>query len=204
MRVFFVDLAPPLARGSPGGVTAVPETPRAEPPPPPATPATPEAVVAAVPHAARPPRRRPPPAPATPRVPDTLPSTPSAATPAGVADGVDGGSARGLPGGVPGTAGTEPVPISAAHLPPVLVERVLPDYPPEARRREIEGLVVVEAIVGRDGRVEPDSVRVQRSRPPFDEAAVAAVRRWRFRPGRDARGEPLRVALEVPIRFALR
>ncbi|MGD9764497.1 MAG: TonB family protein [Candidatus Binatia bacterium] len=42
------------------------------------------------------------------------------------------------------------------------------------------------------------------SRPPFDAAALDAFRRWRFKPGRDDRGEAVRVVIEQPIRFRLR
>ena len=59
-------------------------------------------------------------------------------------------------------------------------------------------------IVGRDGRPEAESVRLRQSAPSFDDAAVEAVRQWRFQPGRDAAGHPVRVIPEVPIRFQLR
>ncbi|MCC7540700.1 MAG: energy transducer TonB, partial [Deltaproteobacteria bacterium] len=86
---------------------------------------------------------------------------------------------------------------------PELVERVLPEYPARARALELEGQVVLEVVVDREGRPEP-AIRVLRSQPPFDGAAVAAVRRWRFRPARDAEGHPVRVLMEVPVRFELR
>jgi len=38
----------------------------------------------------------------------------------------------------------------------------------------------------------------------FDAAAVAALHQWRFEPGRDRDGKPVRVLIEVPIRFQLR
>jgi outer membrane biosynthesis protein TonB len=38
----------------------------------------------------------------------------------------------------------------------------------------------------------------------LDDAAVAAFRQWRFHAGRDDRGEPVRVVVQVPIRFRLR
>jgi protein TonB len=79
-----------------------------------------------------------------------------------------------------------------------------PIYPPLARARGIEGLVVLDAIIDRDGRVEEDGLKVARSVPLLDNAAIAAVREWRFEPGRDRSGAPVRVLLRVPIRFQLR
>ena len=137
-------------------------------------------------------------------------ATPEAAAPgvaqgaiAGQAGGVVGGVAGGVTGGIVGGAGAGPVSAGQIANPPVLVRRVPPEYPEEARRKEIEGLVVLEAILDREGRVEPD-VQVVRSIPILDEEAVSAVRKWRFRPGRDRDGSPVRVILEIPIRFVLR
>ncbi len=83
------------------------------------------------------------------------------------------------------------------------MHRVLPDYPPRARARRIEGQVMLEVILDREGRIE-DDVRVLRSIPELDDAAIAAVRQWRFRPARDAAGQPVRVRMDVPIQFVLR
>ena len=63
--------------------------------------------------------------------------------------------------------------------------------------------MVLRAVVDGEGRVEQDIV-VAQSVPALDGAAVAALRRWRFAPGRDAAGRPVRVLIEVPIRFQLR
>lgn len=80
------------------------------------------------------------------------------------------------------------------------LEGARPVYPAEARAEGIEGVVVVEYRVSAEGEVlEP---RVVRARPPgvFDQAALNAVRTWRYRPYRPA-GE----AVEVPgVRSTLR
>ena len=78
-----------------------------------------------------------------------------------------------------------------------------PIYPPGARESGVEGAVVLLAIVAEDGRIEAP-VRVAQSIPALDQAAIAALQRWRFRPGRDASGKPVRAEVEVPIRFELR
>jgi len=79
----------------------------------------------------------------------------------------------------------------------------MPMYPLQARARGLRGEVVLRAIIGSDGRVENDIVIAQSS-PMFDQPAVEALRQWRFEPGRDRNGNPVRVLLEVPIRFQLR
>lgn len=120
----------------------------------------------------------------------------------GRAGGEAGGVANGVVGGVVGARGDAAVPVGQVARAPVLLERVDPVYPQLARRRRIEGLVLLEAILDRSGRIEP-GVRVVRSVPSLDAAALAAVQRWRFRPARDRDGTAVRVILEIPIRFVL-
>jgi protein TonB len=88
--------------------------------------------------------------------------------------------------------------------PPRLLSGAKPHYPPAARARGIEGLVVLEAIIDRQGQLENDGVIVRQSVPALDAAAIAAVKQWRFDPGRDNDGTAVRVVLRVPIRFQLR
>jgi TonB family C-terminal domain len=121
----------------------------------------------------------------------------------GMARGVVGGVTGGSRGGVIGGQGAGAVPANQAANPPILITRVVPEYPQQARRQGIEGLVLLEAILDRDGRIE-DDIKVLQSIPSLDEAARRALRRWRFKPARDHSGRPLRVILEVPIRFVLK
>ncbi len=121
----------------------------------------------------------------------------------GVEGGVVGGVRGGTPGGVVGAAGRGPVSIGAVAQRPTLVRRVPPNYPPEARRRGLEGLVLLEAVLDVEGNVEPN-VKVLTSVPELDRAAIEAVRQWRFQPARGRDGSPVRVILEIPIRFVLR
>ena len=87
--------------------------------------------------------------------------------------------------------------------PPVLVHRVQPKYPQQARRQSVQGLVLLEAVLDLEGRVEP-GVKVLESIPMLDDEAIAAVKRWKFKPARNRDGDPLRVIVEIPIRFVLR
>jgi protein TonB len=116
---------------------------------------------------------------------------------------VSGGVEGGKLGGQLGSHGDEVIGAGIAAVAPVVLARVTPEYPQEARRRRIEGQVLLRAIVDREGRVE-DDVEVVQSVRELDEAAVSALRQWRFRPGRDGEGRAVRVRIEVPIRFQLR
>ena len=91
--------------------------------------------------------------------------------------------------------------------PPVLVggleglqARVV--YPEEARRQRIEGLVVVQFIVGKDGQIANEAV-VQSPHPLLARAALDAVRQSQFEPAR-VDGEPVEVQFAVPVSFRLR
>ena len=204
IRLVFVEPAPPppAMLGTPTGAgtepvgsesEAVPVAPeRAEPIPP-----KPEPRLRLAPRA----KGRPRVAPNSPR-----PRAPArglaAGSPGGHTEGSAGGVVGGSVGGVVGGMGTAAVPASQVAHPPQIIRRVSPSYPAEARRSNIEGLVVIEAILDRDGRIEAP-VKVLKSVPQLDAEAVAAVRQWRFRPARDAAGKALRVILEIPIRFVL-
>lgn len=77
-----------------------------------------------------------------------------------------------------------------------------PVYPESARRRGIEGLVLLFVEVAADGR--PKGVRIETSSGSsiLDEAAVRAVERWRFKPG-TLMGVPTSSRVRIPIRFRL-
>lgn len=120
-----------------------------------------------------------------------------------VANGVVGGVSGGIAGGVIGAHGTEAFPVDQVANPPLLLSRIMPEYPRQARFRGVEGLVLLEAILDLDGRIE-DRIKVLQSIPSLDLAAIQAVRRWRFRPARDRENRPVRVILEVPVWFVLK
>jgi len=84
--------------------------------------------------------------------------------------------------------------------PPVPIVAPEPAYPEWAREAGIEGRVVVEALVARDGRVL--KVRVKEGEKSLSEAAVKAVRAWKFRPAR-WNGRPVAAWVAVPIVFRL-
>jgi TonB family protein len=84
---------------------------------------------------------------------------------------------------------------------PILVRRSQPVYPREAREAGIEGKVILEALVRRDGTI--GSVKILSAHPRgmgFEEAARDAVSRWRYRPGLQY-GEAVDVYLPIVIEF---
>jgi len=98
----------------------------------------------------------------------------------GVPGGVVGGVVGGLPADVPPPAEVKPVRVGGLVQAPKLVHRVEPPYPEIARAARTSALLVLEATVGTDGRVR--EVKVLRGQPLFDQAAVEAVKQWRYQP----------------------
>ena len=108
--------------------------------------------------------------------------------------------------GAPGGAAAPPPPGGVAGEPAVeaatLLTKTNPVYPEAARRMGTEGTVVLEATIGADGSVT--EVRVVRGLPfGLSESAVAAVRRWKYRPARGRSG-PVASTKEIRIEFRLR
>jgi len=93
-----------------------------------------------------------------------------------------------------------PLRVGGSIIRPERVYEVAPVYPPVARSARVEGTVILEALIDVDGRVR--DVRVLRSQPLLDAAAVEAVRQWRFTPTR-LNGEPVPVVMTVTVRFEL-
>jgi protein TonB len=126
----------------------------------------------------------------------------------GVVGGVEGGVAGGVVGGVVGGVMTDTAPKIEAPLrvggdvkAPTVINRVEPVYPEVARKARISGIVIVECIIDKTGNV----TNVQVLKPlPFglDQAAVDAVRRWKFRPG-TLNGQPVDVIFNLTVNFKL-
>ena len=83
---------------------------------------------------------------------------------------------------------------------PEATYKVPPSYPEASRAAGISGTVMVQALVGRDGRVR--DAKVVRSVPELDPEAVAAVEQWRFIPAK-TKGRPVAVWVAIPVKFSL-
>jgi periplasmic protein TonB len=120
--------------------------------------------------------------------------------PGGIVGGVVGGLESLLPLPPPPPARRGPVRVGGQIKEPALIYRVEPVYPGVAISANIEGTVILEAIVDEDGRVE--TVRVLRSVSVLDRAAVEAVKQWRYSPV-ILNGKPETFILTVAVTFRL-
>jgi protein TonB len=127
----------------------------------------------------------------------------------GVAGGVAGGQMGGVIGGVIGGVGGAPPPpkpaqsrikqggnVQAAKL----VNKVQPNYPPLARQTRISGTVRLHAIIAKNGTVE--QLEVMSGHPLLVQAALDAVRQWRYQPTQ-LNGEPVEVDTTIDVIFSL-
>src|SRR5581483_107512 len=89
---------------------------------------------------------------------------------------------------------------AATHGPQVL-RRIEPAFPETLRQRGLPGAAEILCEIDRDGNVAGASIQ-QATQPEFGEAALAAVRRWKFSPALRA-GQPVAGRVIVPIEFAL-
>jgi TonB family protein len=123
----------------------------------------------------------------------------------GVAGGVEGGVVGGIVGGVisPERREFEKGAVRAVGdiKPPTLIKSVEPVYPEIARQAQVEGSVIVEARTDEKGNVE--NVRILRSIPLLDQAAIDAVRQWKYEPML-IKGKPQKVVITVTVRFMLK
>jgi protein TonB len=134
----------------------------------------------------------------TPEVLDT--SFEQAPVVGGVPGGVVGGIVGGLPEAPPPPPPAEPVRVGGNIKPPTKTTDVRPQYPPIAQSARVQGVVIIEAVIGPDGRVQ--DARVLRSIPLLDQAALDAVKQWVFTPTL-LNNVPVPVIMTVTVQFTL-
>jgi len=128
----------------------------------------------------------------------------------GVVDVLSSGPPTGL-SSVIGSTGSGPaiivkaaprkkVSISSGVMAGNLVEKTMPQYPAIAKAARIQGVVVVQATISTTGLIE--NIRVISGPPMLQQAAVDAVRSWRYKPYL-LNGEPVEVETTVNIVFNL-
>jgi protein TonB len=101
----------------------------------------------------------------------------------------------------PPPAGIQPVPVGGHIREPRRIAYVPPAYPVVAQTARVEGIVILEAIIDERGAVR--DVRVLRSIPLLDRAAIDAVSRWRYLPTQ-LNGVAVPVIMTVTVSFTLR
>jgi protein TonB len=102
------------------------------------------------------------------------------------------------------TDGSEPpkrVRVAAGVTTGLLVYKVQPVYPPEARKARIQGTVILHAIINKDGRIA--DLQLISGPNELAAAAIGAVQQWRYRPYL-LNGEPMIVDTEIQVNFQLR
>ncbi len=96
--------------------------------------------------------------------------------------------------------GAEPAAGTKDQVQPKLITKVNPVYPEAARKAGIQGVVLVEAKIDAQGNVV--AVKVVKSVPELDQAAIDAVKQWKYEPV-VIEGKPVGVVFTVTIKFAL-
>jgi TonB family protein len=100
-----------------------------------------------------------------------------------------------------GTTAPQRVRVSAGVSQGLLLHKVAPVYPPEARQARIQGLVVLQAKISKEGRIE--DLKVISGHPELVPAAIGAVQQWRYRPYL-LMGNPVEVDTQIQVNFQLR
>jgi protein TonB len=95
----------------------------------------------------------------------------------------------------------EPIRVGGRISRPERVRYVAPVYPPIARAAQVEGVVIIEAVLGAEGQVR--EARILKSVPLLDAAALAAVEQWQFTPTL-LNGQAVPVVMTVTVVFSLR
>jgi TonB family protein len=101
-----------------------------------------------------------------------------------------------------GPQGTRPtrVRVSQGVMQGMVISKVQPTYPPDARAARIQGPVVIAAIIGKDGNIE--SERVVSGDPLLAPAATDAVKQWKYRPYL-LNGQAVEVDTQITVNFTL-
>src|SRR5712671_4941229 len=125
----------------------------------------------------------------------------------GVPGGVPGGSMNGVIGGminstaaIPKVATPQRVRVSQGVSAGNLIKRVQPNYPPLARQARIQGTVVLQAEISKDGTIQ--NLQLISGHPMLAPAAIEAVKQWRYKPYL-LNGEPVAVDTQVQVNFTL-
>lgn len=120
--------------------------------------------------------------------------------PGGQMGGVIGGIISSTPVAVPKVATPQRVRVSQGVTQGLLVKRIQPTYPPLARQARIQGSVVLQAEISKEGKIE--NLRVLSGHPMLAPYALEAVKQWLYKPY-FLNGEPVEVETQITVNFSL-
>jgi protein TonB len=118
----------------------------------------------------------------------------------GAMGGVIGGIISSTPVAVPKAAVPQKVRVSQGVAEGLLVHQVKPNYPPLARQARVQGSVVLQAVISKDGTIQ--GLRVVSGHPMLVQSALDAVKQWRYKPY-FLNGEPVEVETSITVNFTL-
>ena len=101
--------------------------------------------------------------------------------------------------GAPTASAIAPARIGADVAAANLISRVNPEYPAAARAARVQGVVLLQATINKEGRVV--DLRVVSGNPLLNDAATEAVRQWRYRP-QSLNGQPIDVITTITVNFS--
>ena len=120
--------------------------------------------------------------------------------PGGQMGGVIGGIISSTPVAVPKVATPQRVRVSQGVTQGLLIRKVQPAYPPLARQARIQGTVLLQAEISKDGTIE--NLHLISGHPMLAPAAIEAVKQWRYKPY-ILNGEPVEVETQITVNFTL-
>ena len=122
----------------------------------------------------------------------------------GTGTGIGPGNGSGLGPGSGGGTGGGVYRLGSGITNPTVLREVKPQYTSDAMRAKVQGTVLVECVVHKDGSVgDVQVIRSLDSTFGLDQEAVKAAKQWRFRPGMRM-GEPVDVLVTIELTFTLR
>ena len=138
---------------------------------------------------------------------ETPPDLGAGGVPGGVPGGIPGGSAGGVIGGIlnsmaaiPKVATPQRVRVSSGVSTGLLIKKVTPNYPQLAKQARIQGAVVLQAEISKEGTIQ--NLQLISGHPMLAPAAIEAVKQWRYKPYL-LNGDPVAVETTVVVNFSL-
>jgi periplasmic protein TonB len=114
--------------------------------------------------------------------------------------GVIGGIINSTPIAVPKVATPQRVRVSQGVTQGLLLRKIQPSYPPLARQARIQGSVLLQAEISKDGSIQ--NLRLISGHPMLAPAAIEAVKQWKYKPY-ILNGEPVEVETQITVNFTL-